>query len=89
MGEHEHVHASQPSKIKVRATIDELFELQNDNKSLDKPRKLINKAKISASDEVIALLPSYEALRQRLARKKVDEYAALKIYFFTSIFFIS
>jgi hypothetical protein len=58
-----------PAKIEVRAPINELFELQNYNKSLDKPRKLINKAKISASDEVIALLPSHEALRQRLATR--------------------
>ena len=44
------------------------------NKNLDKPRKLILALQALLSKEAQALLPSYDALLQRLHRKKEDPY---------------
>ena len=56
-----------------------MHELQDNNKNMDKPRKFINASQTTLSKVAQALLPSYEALRQRLQRKKVDHYGDLMI----------
>jgi len=73
----EHNHPARPSQIEVKQAISELKSSQASNSNLHKPRRLILEAQKQLSKEAIALMPSYEALRQRLQRCKVNPYGEL------------
>ena len=62
----EHNHPARPSIIEVKQAICEMKSSQASNSNLHKPRRLILEAQKQLSKEAIALMPSYEALRQRL-----------------------
>jgi len=70
----EHNHAARPARIEMLSAVNKMKDVASQNEN--RPTRLIVQEKqATISDEAAALLPTYDALRQRLLNIRLDPYS--------------
>ena len=67
----QHDHAARPARIEVLSAINKMKEVSSNNENRQ-TRLIVQENQAKISDEAAALLPTYDALRQRLLNVRVE-----------------